>query len=395
MSTQEGRICPKSADLLRFAQNHLSGTEADRIRSHVDNCSICREALEHFLNFAESVQPHTQSGSTEQVIPEDLKNMFAERSLQFQQLLHLARPEKYRFGQIWTTKLWDRDQRGSLEENNVSHRIIVLLEDESDASILGEPFLVAAPISLDIAYRSSYDLMVFERESPLGYLFMIEVWNQVTPLHSQLVQYLGTLQQPLKRFLGLVYQAHLGVLVDLGELAQHLGPAILHPSDPRVHFQEQEIEACDYLRCPLLELLKKEETSATETECRKPVVLFQKKLPVIHGQPPPSRQKASLPLAAAEARPRVLSHFIHLQSADDELMARLFRNFMTGSLYLIWEHLPQTLQGTTVSIRLHTNTGKTLPVEEFIVRQGDHTPLSQGDLLEPAQIESLSLEFRG
>ncbi len=396
MSTQEGRICPKSADLLRFAQGHLSGTEADLIRSHVDSCPNCTQTLEHLLNFVESVQLHAQNGSPDQVIPEDLKNMFAERSLQFQQLLHLARPEKYRFGQIWTTKLWDEDQRESSEENNVSLRIIVLLEDESDSSVSGEPFLVAAPISVDIAYRSNYDLLVYEQESSLGYPFMIEVWNQVTPLHSQLVRYLGTLQQPLKRFLGLVYQAHLGVPVDLGEVAQHLGPAILQPNDPRVHFQEQEIEACDYLRRPLLELLKRAETRALEANRPRPVVLFRKKLRVIHGQPPLSQQKARPPLAAAEPRPQVLSHFIYIQSAEGgEIMARMNRDFWTDSLYLIWECLPQTLQGTTASILLQTDTGKTLPVGESTVRQGDRTLLSQGELLGPAQIESLSLEFRG
>jgi len=395
MSTQEERICPKRTDLLRFVQNRLSGPEANQIRSHVDNCSICREALERFLNFAGSTQPDAGSGSTDQMLPEDLKDMFAQRSQQFQQLLRLAQPEKYQFGQIWTTKLWDGDQSGSSQENNVPLRIIVLLENESDSSVLGKPFLVAAPISVDIAYRSSYDLLLFEQESPLGYPFMIEVWNPVTPLHSQLVRYLGTLQQPLKRFLGLVYQAHLSVPVDLGEVAQHLGPAILQPSDPRVHFQEQELEACDYLRRPLLELLKKAETRTFEADRPRPVVLFQKKLPVKHGQPPLSQQKTNLPLAAADARIQVPSHFISLQAADGEIVARMKRDFRTDSLYLIWECLPQTLQGTAVLILLYTDTGRTLPVGESTVRQGDRTLLSQGERLGPAQIESLSLEFRG
>ncbi len=359
MSTQEERICPKRADLLRSAQNRLSGPEANQIRSHVDNCPICTEALERSLNFAGSTQPDAGSGSADQMIPEDLKHMFAQRSQQFQQLLHLARPEKYQFGQIWTTKLWDEDQSGSSQENDVSPRIIALLENESDSSVLGEPFLVAAPISVDIAYRSSYDLLVFEQESPLDYPFMIEVWNPVTPLHSQLVRYLGTMQQPLKGFLGLVYQAHLGVQVDLGEVAQHLGPAILQADRTR------------------------------------PVVLFQKELPVQHGQPPLSQQKASLPLAAADARTQVQSYFIYTRSADGEIIARMNRDFRTGFLRLTWERLPQTLQGTTASILLHTDTGKTLYVGESTVRQGDHTLLSQVELLGPAQIESLSLEFRG
>jgi hypothetical protein len=394
MSTQEEHICPKRADLLRYAQNLLSIPEANQIRSHVDNCPLCTEVLESFLNFAGSTQPDTGSGSPDQMIPDDLKDMFALRSQQFQQILRLARPEKYRFGQIWTTKLWDGDQQDSSEEKNVSFRIIVLLEDESDASVLGEPYLVAAPISVDIAYRSSYDLLVFEQESSLGYPLMIEVWNSVTPLHSQLVRYLGTLKQPVKRFLGLVYQAHLGVPVDLGEVVQHLGPAILQPKDPRVYFQEQEIEDCDYLRRPLLELLKRAEAEALETDHPRPVVLFQKRIHVKHGQPPLSVQKANLPLAAAEPQTQVQSYFIYTQDAEGEIMARMNRDFKTDSLYLIWERLPQTLQGATASILLHTGTGKTLSVGEAKVLPGGRTLLSQDERLGPAQIESLSLEFR-
>ena len=395
MSTQEERICLKRADLLRYAQNSLSGPEANQIRSHVDNCPICREALERLLNFAGSTQPDAESGSSDQVIPEDLKDMFAQHSQQFQHLLRLARPEKYQFGQIWTTKLWNEDQSGSSQENNVPLRIIVLLENESDSSVLGELFLVAAPISIDIAYQSSYDLLVFEQESPLAYPFMIEVWNSVSPLHSQLVRYLGTLQQPLKGFLGLIYQAHLGVAVDLGKAIQHLGPAILQPDDPRVHFQEQEIEECDYLRRPILELLKRAETRELEADRPRPVVLFQKKLLVKRGQTPLSQQKTRLPLAAADAQTQVPSYFISAQSFDDEIIGRLNRDFRTDSLYLIWERLPQALQGTTASILLHTDTGRTLPAGESTVRQGDRTQLSQRERLGPAQIESLSLEFRG
>src|SRR5947207_15218295 len=95
MSTYEERICPKRADLLRYAQNSLSGSGANQIRSHVDNCLICAEALERFLNFEGSTQPDIGDGSSNQMIPDDLKRMFAERSQQFQQLLHLARTEKY------------------------------------------------------------------------------------------------------------------------------------------------------------------------------------------------------------------------------------------------------------------------------------------------------------
>jgi len=398
MSTQEKRSCPARADLQRYALKYLSEPETNQVKNHVDNCLLCTDKLEYLLDLEELARSRTENSEniSSRQAPESLKNLFAQRSANFLQLMQLALPEKRRFGQIWSTKTWNKDQDSNTEDSDTPLRIVVLLEDEAHNAVVDEPFLVAAPISIEFAYRANYDLMVFEQESPLGYPFMIEVWNQVSPLVAQLERYLGTLQQPLKSFLGLIYQAHLGLPIDLDEVVyQHLGPAILQPGDPRVHFQEQEIEACDYLRCPLLELLQKNENRALEAARPRPVVLFREKLPVKHGQLPRSQQKVSRPLAAANPRIQVQSYFIHTQATDGEIVARINRDFKTGFLCLTWEHLPQNLQGTTVSIFLYTTTGETLSVGEFMVRQGDRVLFSQGDLLEPAQIESLSLEFRG
>lgn len=394
MFIQEARICPTSTDLLQFAQNHLPELDMNQIRNHVNSCSTCTQALES-LHFAGSAQAPAD-GSSNQVSPEDLKGLFASHAARFQQLLQFAQPEQGRFGQIWTTKPWSVVQRSNPEED-LPLRIIVLLEDESDTSVLNERFLTAAPISLDIAYQSNYDLMVSEQESPLGYPFMVEPWNPVSPLRAQLERCLGTLQQPVKRFLGLVYQASLGMSVDLSEVLQFLGPAILHPDDPRVPFQEQEREACDYLRQPLLQSLKRAEARASEADRRGSIVLLRRELQVIHGQlpPVPAEVPAHLPLAAAAAQTQVPSRYIYAQSPDGEVLGWMKRDFGTDSLYMVWEHLPQTLQGSTVSIRFHLDTGTVHTVEGSDVHQGGQTLLSQGEHLRPAQITSFELEFRG
>lgn len=394
MFIQEARICPTSTDLLRYAQNHLSESDMNQIRNHVNSCTMCTQALES-LHFAGSAQAPT-GGSSKQVHSEDLKGLFASRVAHFRQLLQFAQPEQGRFGQIWTTKPWSVVQRSDPEED-MPLRIIVLLEDESDTSVLNERFLVAAPISLDIAYQSNYDLMVSEQESPLGYPFMVEPWNSVSLLRAQLERCLGTLQQPVKRFLGLVYRASLGMSVDVSEVVQSLGPAILHPDDPRIPFQEQEREACDYLRQPLLQLLKRAEATASEANRRGSIVLLRRELPVIHGQlpPVPAGARTPLPLAAAAAQTQVPSHYIYAQSPDGDVLGWMKRDLGTDSLYMVWEHLPQTLQGTTVSISLHLDTGTTRTVAESPVYQGEQTLLSKGEHLRPAQITSFELEFRG
>ena len=369
----------------------------NQIKRHVDNCPRCTEILKPFLNSAGLAEPATGGNTSNRKIPEDLKNLFAPRTTRFRQLLGLTQPEQYQFGQIWTTKSWSEDQRSAREED-ILPRLVVLLEDGDDTWVLSDQVLVVAPISVDIAYQGNYDLLLFEQESPLGYPFMVEIWNKISLFRSQLGRCLGTLSQRLNSLLELVHQAYLGLSVNLSEVTQHLGPAIRHPDDPRIHFQEQEIEACDYLRRLVFESLKRIEARESEADWRRPAVLFRKALQVIHNQLPaqPSQRMKDFSLAAAEAGTKVISHYIYTEDLDGEVLGRLEREHKTGSLYLVWEHLPNLLQGTFVSILLQLEGNKEpLTAEESSVHQGGRTLLVREKLLSPAQVKSLTLEFRG
>jgi hypothetical protein len=78
------------------------------------------------------------------------------------------------------------------------------------------------------------------------------VWHELALLPTQLGRYLGTLPQPAKRYLGLLYQWHLGMEVDLADVLPHVGPAIRHAADPRLAFQEREMGTREHLHHPLL-----------------------------------------------------------------------------------------------------------------------------------------------
>jgi transcriptional regulator with XRE-family HTH domain len=175
--------------------------------------------------------------------------MAARQAQLFREVLVREQPEAIRFGQIWTTR--PADDEPMAEE--VQPRLVIVLADAPRRTQETDDTLPVAPVSLDLAYRSRDDLTITGEESPLGYAFMIEIWNEAAMLGQQLVRYVGVLPQPLKRYLGLLYQAHLGLGVSLAELEDRLGPAILHPADPRLAFQEEEIAACSYLRRPALE----------------------------------------------------------------------------------------------------------------------------------------------
>ncbi len=394
MIIQEERICQMNAALLRDAQSHWSGPALEQIRNYMDTRPQHTEFLEPLLNFAGLAHPPAGESPTP-MVPENLTNLFASRSERFRQFLNPPQPEQCRFGQIWTTKLWIDGQESSAEEHEVHPRIIVLLEDASDSEVLGERFLLAAPISVDIAYRCNYDLLVFEQESPLGYPFMIEGWNAVSPLHMQLGRCLGTLQQPLKRFLGLVYQAYLGMSVDLSEVAQHLGPAILHPHDPRLSFQEQEIEACEYLRRPLLELLRKADKERTQSKPQERVVLSLPDVLVKRGRFPYERSssgKIRLQVAATQEE-ELPSYFIQASYPGGEIVGKLIRDYDANALSLYWEGVAPELQGKLVRVKAHTKAGQTLAAGEQPIQQGTSVLLVAEAKVALSQVESLSLEI--
>jgi hypothetical protein len=186
-------------------------------------------------------------------VPIELRRLSKGRAAGFRALLQAVPPRERRLGQIWSTK--PASNESYEREWELMTRLVVILTKMDSWDHESEEGLIAMPISLDTEYTGPGDLTVLAEESPLGYHFMIEAWNEITMLEKQLDRYVGDLQQPAKRFLGLVYQDHLGIPVDLSELDDRLGAAILSESDPRVAFRAREIEAVDFLRAPALALV--------------------------------------------------------------------------------------------------------------------------------------------
>lgn len=240
--------CPSAAELLLYTAGQATPDDARSLDEHLRRCAPCS-------TIRDNLGRHATNGEGDSTVrhalplPAGLGDTAARQATRFRETLGLGQPEALRFGQIWTT----RPAHDEPAAEEVQPRLVVLLADALSGARQVSEALPIAPLSLDLAYRSRDDLTVAEQESPLGYPFMVEVWNEAALLGEQLGRYVGILPQPLKRYLGLLYQAHLGLAVSLDELEDRLGPAILHPADPRLAFQDEEIAACSYLRRPALE----------------------------------------------------------------------------------------------------------------------------------------------
>jgi hypothetical protein len=189
---------------------------------------------------------HSEHDGTEHPVSstetlEAIERLSTERGARFRALLDASKRNQTgidaRAGQIWTTC------RSSTADDSERRLVVIIGRHDGGAAAT----LIVAPVSIETAYRSDLDLVVESDASPLGYRFMVEVWNTVNASPSALGRCLAELLQPHKRFVGLLYRAHLGSAVDRAPLADFTGPAILSDEDPRYRFQQQEIEACVYL----------------------------------------------------------------------------------------------------------------------------------------------------
>lgn len=279
MATINRFTCPAALDLLEYERHVLPKAESAEIAAHLEQCSACAGVLRNLRAAERPAGVSVRLGAGGDAVPEALRRASADAAARLRSLLQQPAPPQVRFGQIWSTRLLPAPSTAGSPDGADTPRLIAVLGEESTSAGSEDPSLPVAPISLELAYLSDRDLRVPAKESPLGYPFMIEVWNEVTALKAQLGRYLGELQQPFKRYLGLLYQAQLGADVALSPLRDYLGPAISSEDDPRFAFQEDESEACEYLRRPLLHLLGDLERKAAEKPAELVLRLARENLP--------------------------------------------------------------------------------------------------------------------
>lgn len=248
MYNVEERSCPLNLDLTDYTLGLLGQEDAGLIREHLGICDTCEQAVRHLRNSLVTARTERTDVSASVVVPEDIQRQSREHATRVRSLLGLPQPSARGLGQLWTMS--SISQVGRTKSSTA--RIVVVLWAETQSNSTGVRSLVVGPISLATDYRADRDLMVFEQESPLGYEFMVEAWNEIAITDSQLGRYIGSLPQAVERDLALLYQVHLGQEVDTTPIAVRVGPAILDRNDPRVAFQRHEIRLCDHLRTPAL-----------------------------------------------------------------------------------------------------------------------------------------------
>lgn len=240
MSVERDRSCVTLDELRAYLAGAPSDT-ATRVRRHLEECSQCVEEMDALRDDREDTEGADES-LTASALPESIRSLVAAHRGRLHDLSRpRARPARVGFAQVWSTRAFDLDEVAP--DPIGCPRIVVVLVDESEAYDRRYPDAIVAPVARPSEEALPDGVEVDAHEGPLGYAFVIEIWNRQGVLTASLDRYLGALA-PVAR----------SRLADaLAEPAEALSPESGSPEVSR--FREREVEGTDYLRAPVRQLM--------------------------------------------------------------------------------------------------------------------------------------------
>jgi hypothetical protein len=261
--------CPDDRTILAFRGNELSGEEYDAVALHLLFCNDCVESL-HTLPWDE---PEDDEGVSEEGESEPQAHVTPSLSRAIR--LFRERHEKNASGTSGTTKeieegdlragqIWRTKSEGivvptlggagyhSVTELNSRPHLVVVTRTEVGGHHFGTDYhrLLVVPLDGDTEYRGEGDLFVAQEDSPLGYSFIAQLWNEQPMLRENLDCCLGELSR----------EQHEGLMKGLDRDADEessgtdysLEAVIMRGlyQDPVMRYRAKEYEDTAYLRMP-------------------------------------------------------------------------------------------------------------------------------------------------
>ncbi len=274
--------CPEEIELVKFKEGTLPEEDKKLLTEHLLVCDYCLMRLQ-FMPW-DTVEEMKASLAEEKpkveetVIPESLMKAF-----ELQHKIQSAKPKvnpipfnefpkgKLKAGQIWRTKhnnivfpSPEGEEFYSVSDlGSVPHLVVITNPSYEEIDNLGKKYHVIKAVTIDnnIHFATEGDIVVSEDESPLGYPFMIQAWNQQQMLQENLDSWLGEINiNPQSFFSSVKTQVSnfIDYLVDLGRKevtgASYAFIGLIEKgiySDPIMRYRAREFENTVYLSDPV------------------------------------------------------------------------------------------------------------------------------------------------
>jgi hypothetical protein len=322
------------------------------------------------------------------IIPEEIRRISRERALEFHRRSKKLQPENIEPGQVWSTHSQIRLADEVVFETD-DPRIIVIL----DASLKPAKQLVAAPISVFVSMASEFDLICRRDESPLGFDFIAEVWNETPMLREHLRDYVGTLGDKLKSALLDLYGYHLADEQLPTSMLTLVGPQLIGEQDPRFVFQEAEVGAAAYLAraatAALSMELASEESIPVQNrvrERRRFITLpsFGRLSDVLH-------QPAIAYAAGLDAEK---TWVVPVSEGEDYLTLELLSSRSSPyDVYLVAHEISPSLIGRSCIVTI-TTVGREFQSEPSELQAGREIRVGEGYPFRPDQVQSIAIDIQ-
>jgi hypothetical protein len=137
--------------------------------------------------------------------------------------------------------------------------VAIVLDTESEAAATDG--LIVAPLSTETQLATDADVVLGRAETRLGYAVMAEIWNHGTLLREQLEEQRGGVEGNAWERVAALYEAAIGEVEDEVEEAPITalpvgdGVPIIADEDPRLVFQDEEVERAQRFYLPAARLL--------------------------------------------------------------------------------------------------------------------------------------------
>jgi hypothetical protein len=171
----------------------------------------------------------------------------------------LAKPATIEGGQIWSTLVKPNNLKGIKLPSSLVPRLVMVLNANGEVLVHGDRQyrkILVAPISPNLEMASRWDFVVEQEASPLGYSFMVEVWNKTTILADSLNQFLGLINEGLLDLIERLNMDHVKSAIENLEgdweiYGKSVGTREVKPGNEVYYFQRIESEELEYLDLPL------------------------------------------------------------------------------------------------------------------------------------------------
>lgn len=281
MKTKNERVvdCLSDDMLAAYIKRELPDKEREAVSSHLLFCNSCLAYAKLLLWDSNYDIEETDVEEYDFTRPVEITPVIAEAQKRFQAYRQRRRefPAKslseigwdgLKVGQIWRTKFEgivvptaEGEEVFSATELNSNPHLVVI----TDRNVAVQPLdsktyhvISVAPIDSDIDYadEDKEDLIIPEDETPLGYSFMVQLWNKKPMLFENLDSCLGEINQnSLTKLLGALNQSEEGKLIG-DEFSPEAVIIRGEFHNPIMRYRAKEYEDTKYLRMPVEQLFE-------------------------------------------------------------------------------------------------------------------------------------------